>query len=133
MQAIRSQLRWPWLSFFILLMLTPLAPGMPTIAAPALQVAPNETTFLYLPTISRNYTGLSGRIVFETDRDGNLELYRLNAAGLDAVRLTNNGAIDRNAVWSPDGARIAFMSNYDGNYEIYVMNADGTGKANLTQ
>ena len=73
-----------------------------------------------------------GRIAFVSDRDGNEEIYAMNADGSGVVRLTNNSANDRYPSWSPDGRRIAFESDRDGNYEIYAMNADGSGLTRLT-
>ncbi len=48
------------------------------------------------------------RIAFESDRDGNDEIYVMNADGSGVTRLTDNDAIDRSPAWSPDGRRIAF-------------------------
>ena len=74
----------------------------------------------------------AGRIAFASDRDGNFEIYVMNADGSGVTRLTNNPASDGAPAWSPDGSRIAFVSERDGNVEIYVMNADGTGQTRLT-
>jgi type II secretory pathway pseudopilin PulG len=74
----------------------------------------------------------AGRIAFISDRDGNDEIYVMNADGSGVTRLTNNPAYDGWPAWSPDGRRIAFASNRDGNPEIYVMNADGSGVTRLT-
>ncbi len=73
-----------------------------------------------------------GRIAFSSDRDGNMEIYVMNADGSGLTNLTNDAANDINPAWSPDGRQIAFASNRDGNYEIYVMNADGSWKTFLT-
>ena len=75
---------------------------------------------------------LGDMIAFESDRDGNFEIYVMNADGTGQTRLTDHPAADRYPAWSPDGAMIAFTSTRDGNDEIYVMNADGTGQARLT-
>jgi Tol biopolymer transport system component len=74
----------------------------------------------------------SGQIVFVSDRDGNNEIYMMNADGSGQTRLTNHPAADASPRWSPDGTRIAFESERDGNWEIYVMNADGSGQTRLT-
>ena len=58
-------------------------------------------------------------IVFESERDGNWEIYVMNADGSDQTRLTENEAEDADPIWSPDGRRIAFLSNRDGRTEIY--------------
>jgi TolB protein len=74
-----------------------------------------------------------GRISFVSNRDGNSEIYAMNAAtGTDLLRLTDNPADDILPSWSPDGQKIAFASTRDGNYEIYAMNADGTNPIRLT-
>jgi dipeptidyl aminopeptidase/acylaminoacyl peptidase len=74
----------------------------------------------------------AGRIAYVSGRDGNPEIYVMNADGDGRTRLTNNTAYDWIPAWSPDGTRIAFVSDRDGNYEIYVMNADGGGRTRLT-
>ena len=74
----------------------------------------------------------SEKIVFRSDRDGNFEIYVMNADGTDQTRLTNNPADDIFPSFSSDGSKIVFASNRDGNYEIYVMNADGTNQTRLT-
>ena len=75
----------------------------------------------------------ANKIVFVSTRDGNGEIYTMNADGTNLTRLTNNSAGDGSPVWSPDGTKIAFVSTRDaGNGEIYVMNADGTKPTRLT-
>ena len=72
------------------------------------------------------------KIVFESRRDGNREIYVMNSDGSEQTRLTNNPALDNCPSWSPDGSKIAFWSERDGNCEIYVMNADGSEQKRLT-
>ena len=72
------------------------------------------------------------KIAFISERDGNFEIYVMNANGSGQTNLTNNAAYDSQPAWSPDGAKIAFTSERDGNGETYVMNADGSGQTNLT-
>ena len=50
----------------------------------------------------------------------------MNADGTDVRQLTDNGALDWDASWSPDGDRIAFVSDRYDYAEIFVMDADGT-------
>jgi dipeptidyl aminopeptidase/acylaminoacyl peptidase len=78
------------------------------------------------------YPGANGKIAFETNRDGNLEIYSMNPDGSGQTNLTNDPAEDTDPVWSPDGTRIAFVKASEGHRNIYVMNADGSGQTNLT-
>jgi uncharacterized protein YraI len=72
------------------------------------------------------------KIAFKSNRDGNWEIYEINADGSGLRRLTNHPATDESPTWSPDGQRIAFYSDRDGNGEIYVMNADGSSLTRIT-
>ena len=76
--------------------------------------------------------GLSGKVAFVSDRDGNPEIYVINADGSGERRVTNNPGNDYAPAWSPDGKHIAFYSERDGNAEIYVMNSDGSSVTRLT-
>jgi PKD repeat protein len=76
----------------------------------------------------------SSRIVFETERDGNSEIYVMNADGSNAQNFTNNPARDTDPAWSPNGGQIAFVSDRDGfGYtQVYTMNADGSGVTRIS-
>ncbi len=89
-----------------------------------------ETVVVAYPTVTP--TAVGGSIAFQSARDGNFEIYVMNADGSGVVRLTDNDFGDEQPAWSPDGQRIAFRSVRDGNPEIYVMNADGSGVVRLT-
>jgi Tol biopolymer transport system component len=78
------------------------------------------------------FPGRNGKIVFQTNRDGNAEIYTMTADGTNRVNLTRNPAEDVAPRWSPDGGRIVFASNRTGNFEIYTMQADGSGVTRLT-
>jgi len=66
------------------------------------------------------------RLAFVSGRDGNDEIYVMNADGTNPINLTNDPGIDYAPAWSPSGNYIAFMSSRG----IYTMKADGT---NLTR
>jgi len=85
----------------------------------------------YLVNAAAVVPGGNGPIVFASDRDGNSQIFVINADGSNQTRLTTNPASDTEPAFSPDGTRIAFTSNRDGNSEIYVMNADGGNQTRL--
>jgi Tol biopolymer transport system component len=88
----------------------------------------------HLGSVGAVVPGTNGKVVFASTRDGNNEIYVMNADGSGVTRLTNSPADDILPAWSPDGTRIAWSSNRLGgsNYEIFVMDANGSGVTNLT-
>ena len=74
----------------------------------------------------------SSKIVFGSRRDGNDEIYVMEADGRNPVNLTNHPSWDSSADWSPDGEKIVFFSHREGQSDIYVMDADGANVVNLT-
>jgi len=87
---------------------------------------------IFPQTAQAAFPGANGMIAFNSNRDGNNEIYRLNSDSTNPINLTNNAASDTSASWSADGTKIAFNSDRDGNSEIYIMNADGTSQMRLT-
>ena len=69
-------------------------------------------------------------IAFQSDRDGNWEIYSMDPDGNNQINLSNDPAEDFEPAFSPDGSQIAFVSNREtdegGGQYIYVMNADGS-------
>ena len=53
-------------------------------------------------------------IAFRSDRDGDYEIFIMDADGDNQRQLTFNNNNDYGAYWSPDGSAIAFMSDRDG-------------------
>ncbi len=74
-----------------------------------------------------------GFIAFHSFRDGNGEIYVMNADGSGAKRLTTTPGEDSCPHFSPDAAQIVFTSERDGNAQVYVINRDGTNPQRLTQ
>jgi TolB protein len=60
-------------------------------------------------------------IAFTSNRDGNYDIYVMNADASDLRNVTRDPGQDNYAAWSPDGERLAFISNRSGAYEVYVM------------
>jgi Tol biopolymer transport system component len=73
------------------------------------------------------------KIVYETNRDGNWELYLVNADGSNPVNLTRTPDVDElYPKPSPDGTRICFVAD-EGRGKakvrnLYYMNSDGSGR-----
>ena len=61
------------------------------------------------------FPGENGSITFTSGRDGNNEIYVMDADGQNQTNLTNNAARDEESACSPDGNRIVFTSARDGN------------------
>jgi Tol biopolymer transport system component len=72
------------------------------------------------------------QVSFSSDRDGNFDIYLMNASGSGAHRLTDTPADDYDPVWSPDGSRAAFTSERNGNKEIYLVEGDSGEDFRLT-
>lgn len=72
------------------------------------------------------------RIVFESDRDGDTEIFVANADGSGQTQLTFNRSGDTGPRWSRDGTAILFSSDRDGDNEIFRMSGDGSGQTQLT-
>ncbi len=109
---------------------TPAPTAVPTeTEKPALTQAPATPEPTEEPILPCNIT-------FESDRDGNREIYTMHADGSNQVNLTNDSADDYDPVWSPDGTRIAFVSNRsdgeEGGLHIFVINADGSNPTRIS-
>jgi Tol biopolymer transport system component len=82
----------------------------------------------WLTAVTHSLGQAPGKIVFESDRSGNSQIYSMNGNGGQVMRLTHGQWNDRNPALSPDGSKIAFVSNQNGYDDIYVMDLD-SGKA----
>ena len=66
--------------------------------------------------------GPDGLVIFESNRDGDWELYLADVMGsAEPLRLTHNPASDINAFWSRDGDFIVFQTDRDGDWEIFML------------
>jgi TolB protein len=99
-------------------------------------------------TISRD----GKKIVFTSTRNGDLDVYSMNADGSDVRQLTHELGYDGGAFFSDDGKKIVYRSEQPktpeqiadykdllsrglirpGNLEIWVMDADGNNKRQVT-
>lgn len=76
------------------------------------------------------------QLAFESDRNGNSEIYLVDLNSRVTQNLTNSLGADYTPVWSPDGAQLAFGSYGDGSrrmgVELHVMDANGENLQRLT-
>jgi Tol biopolymer transport system component len=75
-------------------------------------------------------------IVFASQRDGNPEIYMMNADGTNQRRLTHSDDNDWQAAWSPDSTHLAFARGATSAWDIYIMDvSDGgiTGDSELVR
>ena len=73
------------------------------------------------------------RITFVSRRDGQTEVYVMDADGANQINLTKDSdARDERPSWSPDGDKVVFIKFQGGNSDIMVVNADGSDLVNLT-
>ena len=67
------------------------------------------------------------KITFDSDREGNSDIFVMNADGSNLTQLTRDPSNDALALWSPDGSSITFSSTRgDRSPTVYRMDADGS-------
>ena len=71
-------------------------------------------------------------LAFDSNAEGNQEIFVMLAGGGEARRVTRNSADDFAPNFSGDGTQLAFHSPRAGSRDIYVINVDGTGEQRLT-
>jgi TolB protein len=82
-----------------------------------------------------SYSPDGKQIVFCSQRDGDLQLYIMDADGSNVRRLTNApGCYNGGPFFSPDGKRVIFRADRKKKdyLQIFVINTDGTAERQLT-
>lgn len=72
------------------------------------------------------------RIVWQSYRDGNWEIYVARANLGEMRRLTDHPGADTRPRLNREAARVAFTSNRAGSFDVYTINVDGSGLQRLT-
>lgn len=93
------------------------------------------------------------KIIFTSERDGDLELYSMDINGKNIKRLTNEPGYDGGAFFSPDNKMIVYRGSHPSDpnlvqrdkeylkehlivptvFEVWTMNADGSNKRQVTK
>ena len=93
------------------------------------------------------------KIIFTSERDGDLELYTMDTNGKNVKRLTNEPGYDGGAFYSPDSKMIVYRGSHPidqklverdkeflkqhlivpTTFEVWTMNADGSNKKQITK
>ena len=93
------------------------------------------------------------KIIFTSERDGDLELYSMDTNGKNVKRLTNEPGYDGGAFFSPDNKMIVYRGSHPADqalvkrdkeflaehlivptvFEVWTMNADGSNKRQVTK
>jgi hypothetical protein len=71
-------------------------------------------------------------LVYDSNLEGNGDIFRRPLVGGEPLRLTTNPAGDFSPDWSPDGSEIVFHSLRTGNRDLFVIRADGGEAVQLT-
>lgn len=73
-------------------------------------------------------------VVFQSNRDGDTEIFLMNGDGSGQTQVTKNTVADTDPRLSPDGSQIVFRSRRagDSSNELYIMNLDGAHLRRLT-
>jgi len=72
------------------------------------------------------------KIAFSSKRDGNPEIYVMDADGQNQKRITNNPALEYMPAFSPDGKTLAYISDRTGNDQIYLFDLQSQKEWRLT-
>ncbi len=113
----------------------------PSLARARITMAALTAALLLVPgAATATVPGGDGRIAFQSERAGNLDVWTMDDKGGDLVNLTGfSPGSEFQPAWSPDGLWLAFVGVGGGpspstlNFDIFVMDKDATELTNLTQ
>ena len=84
------------------------------------------------PDSKPQYSPNGALIAFESNRNGELEIYVIDDDGENETNVSAGSDTAWDYDWSPDSRKLVFVSNTDGNAEIYVVDRDGDNLTRLT-
>ena len=79
------------------------------------------------------YSPDGSRLAFVSTRDGNSEVYVMDADGSNATRLTRDPQVDGRPAFTADGQAVVFHSPRTGHQQIFIVGLDGQSPKQLTQ
>ena len=89
----------------------------------------------YWTDFDATWSPSDAQVVFTSDRDGDAEIFVMNADGTNPVQLTQNLGHDGDPAWSPDGTHIAYTGTdvYGDPNEIAVVASNGENRQVLAR
>lgn len=73
------------------------------------------------------------QIAFVSQRQGNRDIFVMDADGADLQQITTDPADDAYPAWSPDGQELAFVSERDGVLNVYIIDVASRAERRLTE
>ncbi len=71
-------------------------------------------------------------VVYSVEVDGNIDVFKIDSATGDSLRLTTSDGSDLAPAWSPNKERIAFISDRNGKSALWLMDPSGDAKRQVT-
>jgi Tol biopolymer transport system component/DNA-binding winged helix-turn-helix (wHTH) protein len=91
-----------------------------TAEADLTRISPTTEQWNFHPQLSPEGT----RVVFQSTRSGQYELWLADRAGANPAQLTSSSAYKSMPRWSPDGRHLAFVSRTHGKSEVDVLDVE---------
>jgi dipeptidyl aminopeptidase/acylaminoacyl peptidase len=88
---------------------------------------PNDPTAPSHDSLNPAWSPDGSRIAFDSTRDGNREVYVINADGTGLVNVSNDPSTDYAPAWSPDGTQLSFTSTRAGQDDIWTIDVGSFG------
>ena len=92
----------------------------------------NPRPLTFRDDIDPTWSPDGSRIAFASSRNGQRQLYVMDADGSKIRQVTDLNDMGGRSTWSPDGTQLAFYRGPAGDHNIYIINIDGTGLVQLT-
>lgn len=72
------------------------------------------------------------KIAFSSNRDGNYDIYTMNADGSEVTQITfTPDGYNYDPKWSPDGTKLLIQRSAGTSFDLFTINADGSNLINL--